>query len=67
VHQISAPEGVELCRRVGPSGEVWVVINHTRETQIVAPPVPARDLVTGQTVERDLSLDGYAVAVLVPE
>jgi beta-galactosidase len=67
VQPISAPEGVELCRRVGATGEVWIVINHTRQTRTVPRPAPARDFVTGQTAEPDLNLDGYGVAVLASE
>jgi beta-galactosidase len=67
VQAISAPEGVELCRRVGALGEVWIVINHTRQARTVPRPAPARDLVTGQTVDQDLVLDGYGVAVLAPK
>jgi beta-galactosidase len=67
VQTISAPEGVEVCRRVGASGEVWIVINHTRQARTVPSPATARDLVTGQTVGRDLTLDGYGVAVLAAE
>jgi beta-galactosidase len=64
---ISAPEGVEICRRVGPRGEVWIVINHTRQARTVARPAVARDLMLDQAAEPDLHLDGYGVAVLASE
>ena len=67
VHSIPVPEGVEICRRVGPHGEVWIVINHTRQARTVARPAVARDLMTDQTAEPDLHLDGYGVAVLASE
>lgn len=38
------PEGVEVCRRVGGGKEVFILINHTKETKSIALPRKLRDV-----------------------
>jgi beta-galactosidase len=59
------PTGVEACRRVGPAGEVWILVNHQRSPQTVILPWPARDLISDQFRGQKLELGEYGVAVLV--
>ena len=65
VPSVTIPEGVELCRRVGPHGDVFICINHTRDPKIVELTVPVRDLLSGQTCSGQVALAEYGVAVLV--
>jgi len=62
---VAVPEGVEFCRRVGPRGDVFICINHTRHPKTVELAVPVRDLLGGQTYSGQVTLAEYGVAVLV--
>jgi len=65
IPSVAVPEGVELCRRVGPRGDVFICINHTPHPKTVELAVPVRDLLSGQTCRGQVALAGYGVAVLV--
>lgn len=58
-----APEGVDVCRRVGGGREVWVLTNFSKGAKEVALPGPMTDVLGGETVER-VSMPRYGVAVL---
>ncbi|MDE3165540.1 MAG: beta-galactosidase, partial [Acidobacteriota bacterium] len=59
---LAAPEGVEVCRRVGPGREVWIVINHGRGTAKVTLPRAMEDVLNGGEVrEREIAPQGVAV------
>lgn len=45
--RFAPPEGVELCRRVGPGHDVFVVINHTAQPHTIPLPQPMTDHLTG--------------------
>jgi beta-galactosidase len=62
---VAVPEGVELCRRVGARGDVFICINHTPGAKTVDLALPLRDLIGGQICDGQVSLTGYGVAVLV--
>lgn len=57
------PSGVEVNRRVGPEGTVYVVINFNRTKQEVKLPKAMKSLLDGKEVSQ-VELDGYGVAVL---
>jgi len=59
------PEDVEVCRRTGPNGEVFVLINHGARTATVPLPRPMRDLLSAGQIGSSVTLSRYAVAVLV--
>jgi beta-galactosidase len=61
---LSAPAGVELCRRTGPAGDVWTCINHGRGPTSFKVPFSGIDLLTGRPCAGDLSLGAYEVAVV---
>ncbi|TEU21754.1 MAG: beta-galactosidase [Anaerolineales bacterium] len=64
---METPVGVEARKRVNAEGvEVLIVINHTRAKQFVRLPWPAREHLSGQSVEGKLKLASYGVAVLTP-
>lgn len=56
------PDRVEAVRR----GDLLFVLNHGRETVTVQLPGTHHDLLTGVTVEDELALGRYGVAVLRP-
>ena len=59
---LAAPEGVEICRRVGQDREVFVLINHTRQAVLVDLPRPMRDVLGGrETRMARLATRGVAV------
>ena len=62
---VALPEGIELCRRVGARGDVFICINHTPGAKTVDLALPVRDLISGQTCRGQVALAGYGVAVLV--
>jgi beta-galactosidase len=64
VMALPAPDGVELCRRIGPAGEVWTCINHARERRSFKVPFAGGDLLTGRSCEGDLTLGPNEVAVV---
>ncbi len=59
-----APEGVELCRRIGAGKEVWICINHGREEQRVPVPFSGVDVLTGRRCDREICLRARDVAVI---
>jgi beta-galactosidase len=60
-----ATAGVEVARRVDNVGrEVWIIINHERTERTVSLPWPARDHIGGRTVQGQLALSDYGIAVL---
>lgn len=69
----SIPEGVEVCRRVSASPqpaaprEVYVVINHSRQTQHVTLPYPMKDYIHGAAAASAIDLAPRDVAVLTRE
>jgi len=64
---LTAPAGVEVCRRVGPDREVYVLINHGPATAAFDLPVPLRQGFGGGAGSpvRHLELPSLGVAVLV--
>jgi beta-galactosidase len=60
---LPAPDGVEVCRRLGRYHQAFVLINHNRRPAIVDLPRPMRDVLAGAPVSR-LLLDPLGVAVL---
>jgi beta-galactosidase len=65
VRTTPSPLGVEVRARVRPDGtEVFFVINHTAAEQTLAWPWPARDHLTGEFLQGNIKLGGYAVKVL---
>ncbi len=63
IERIAAPDGVEVCRRVNASSEIWICINCTREPVKVPLPFSGVDLLTGEANTGTVSLGPYAVAV----
>ena len=61
---VAVPEGIELCRRVGPRGDVFICINHTRDPKTVSSRFPFV-IFSGQTCDGQVTLAQYGVAVLV--
>lgn len=61
---MESPSGVEVCQRSRADGRaVWIVVNHTRSSQVVPLPWPAHEHLVGQNVE-ELRLGPYGVGVL---
>ncbi len=62
---METPAGVEARKRVNVEGEeVFIVINHERAEQLVRLPWPAREHLSEQSVEDELKLAPYGVAIL---
>jgi beta-galactosidase GanA len=61
---ISVPEGVEVSRRSGDAGDVFVLINYTRVSQRVALP-HSMQLLLAQKRAEAVDLPAYGVEVLV--
>jgi beta-galactosidase len=57
------PDGVEVSRRVGPSGNVFVLINFTLEKQTVPLPHAMKSLLDQQDVTQ-VELERYGVSIL---
>jgi len=57
------PDGIEVNRRVGPKGAVFVLINFGAATQTVALPRPMQSLLERRTSDR-VELPQYGVAIL---
>ena len=60
----NVPMGVEVSRRVGKGGDVFIVINHTKEPQKIALPYAMRDQLHGTAAANEIELSGRDVAVL---
>ncbi len=64
---IETPQGVQYCACLTASDQqVAIVINHTRTVQEVKMPWAAHEHLSDQTVERQLALPAYGVAILTP-
>ena len=61
---IDVPEGVELCHRSGPHGEVAIVINHTRKPVTLPADPKWRNVLVPICDDEPIVLDAYGVAVL---
>jgi len=61
------PEDVEVCRRSGPGGEVFVLINHGKQARTVVLPRPMRDVISAGQASPSVTLPRNGVAVLRPE
>jgi beta-galactosidase len=61
---VEPPAGVEVSVRQGPAGKLLFLLNHTEEEQTVAVPPERRELLSGQTTGRQLTLPRLEVAVL---
>jgi beta-galactosidase len=64
---LTPPEGVEVCRRIGPAGELALIINHNAKPATIPLPHPMRDHLSSRVYEHSLEMDPYAVAVLQRE
>ena len=65
VRGMKSPEGVEVSTRLDPAGRaIYIVINHTAAERSLSLPWPAQEHLTGQTVENELKLPPYEVAIL---
>ncbi|KAF0093058.1 MAG: beta-galactosidase [Puniceicoccaceae bacterium 5H] len=64
--EIAVPPGVELSVRADAAGQRRLVflLNHTAEQQVVPLPRPYRDAFSGETVETEVRLPSFDVAVL---
>ncbi|MBV9949689.1 MAG: beta-galactosidase [Myxococcales bacterium] len=60
----AGPPGVELCRRVGDSREVWICINHGQEPRSLDVPFSGVDRIGGERISGSLVLGPYGVAVV---
>ncbi|HYG97569.1 MAG TPA: beta-galactosidase [Terriglobales bacterium] len=62
-----APEGVEICRRVGDNRTVLIAINHTAQPQSLTLPSAMREVLKGTAASTTVALAPSDVAVLVSE
>jgi beta-galactosidase len=60
----SLPENVELCRRVGTSHTMYILLNHGAQPAEVTLPAPMTDLLQGDAQVRAVTLAPQGVAVL---
>ena len=59
------PEGIEVRRRVSAERQdIWFILNHRLQEQTVALPWPAFDHIAQRSVQQELALIPYGVAVL---
>ena len=59
------PGGIEVCRRVGTNGTIFVLINFDPTTQHVALPHAMKALLGGEGEVSAVDLPQYGVAVLI--
>ena len=59
----NVPEGVEVCQRVGSGKGLFILINHTTQSQTIVLPRAMRELLKGQTASRNVVLPAGDVAV----
>jgi len=65
VRGMKSPEGVEVSTRVDPAGRaIYIVINHTAAERNLSLVWPALEHLTGQTVQNELILMPYGIAIL---
>jgi beta-galactosidase len=59
---LDVPAGIEVCRRTGKNGDVFILLNHGSRNVKIPLPAPMHDLLKdGQTQEADLDARGVAV------
>lgn len=63
----NAPQGVEVCRRVGNNKTVFILINHTTQPQTITLPSAMREELKGSAAANSLTLAAGDVAVLSTE
>lgn len=65
------PQGVEICQRVSPTwgggDKIYITINHRKEPQKVALPWKAHEHLSDTSIEGELDLPAYGVAILTKE
>ncbi len=61
---LTAPAGVEVAVRHKNGQPIRFILNHNAAPVTVMLPQSMRDLLTGQTISGQLSLEGYGVAIL---
>jgi beta-galactosidase len=62
---LDTPDGVEARLRVAPDGKrIYILVNHKREEQSVTLPWSAHEHLDGRSVEDELKLAPYGVAIL---
>jgi len=65
---METPRGVEVCQRVSPAGEkIYIIINHRKESQKLALPWKAHEHLSDTTIQGELDLSAYDVAILTRE
>jgi beta-galactosidase len=65
---LQTPLGVEVCQRVSSAGEkIYILINHRKEPQKVALPWKAHEHLSDTTIQGELALPAYGVALLTRE
>ena len=65
---LQTPLGVEICQRVSPAGEkIYILINHRKESQKVNLPWKVHEHLSERTIQGDLDLRAYDVAILTKE
>ena len=60
----STPDGVEAVSRWKDGRQLLFLMNHTTRAQTIETPGPATELISGEPVARQLTLEPYGVAVL---
>jgi beta-galactosidase len=58
------PADVEVCRRTGPRGDIFVLINHGKETRVIQLPEAMREFLAGGPARTSVELPRYGVAVV---
>jgi beta-galactosidase len=63
---LDTPQGVEARKRIDPKGnEIFIIINHERVEHWVELPWPAHEHLSGQSLQSQLKLEPYGVAILM--
>jgi beta-galactosidase len=63
----AVPETVEVCRRTGAGGDVFILINHARQPATVTLPRPMRNVLADSPAGAVVTLPRYGVAILRPQ
>jgi beta-galactosidase GanA len=58
---------VEVCRRTGAGGDVFILINHARQPATVTLPRPMRNVLADSPAGAVVTLPRYGVAILRPQ
>ena len=65
---LETPHGMEVCQRVSPAGEkIYILINHRKEPQKLILPWKAQEHLSDTTIQGELDLSAYGVAILTRE